>query len=234
MGTTSQITRNITMKVFVVGIAGGVGRRVAARLVAQGVQVGGLVRRSAQVEDLAAEGISATLGDLATLSSAELAEFIRGHDAVVFTAGAGGEGGPETIDQIDGNGPGKFSKAAEIAGVSRIVLVSVFPEAWRERRMDEEFEHYMAAKKRAEVELVLTDRDWVIVRPSALSNDPGTGHVDLGLAKFHEEITRDDVAETVVEVLRQPGVTRIILEVTAGSTLIADAVSAMAGTGRAY
>lgn len=221
------------MKVFVVGMAGGVGRRVAARLVAQGDQVGGLVRRSAQVEDLAAEGIVATLGDLVKLSSEELAELIRGYDAAVFTAGAGGEGGPETIDQIDGAGPGKLSKAAEIAGVSRIVLVSVFPEAWRERRMDEEFEHYMVAKKQAEVELVLTDRDWVIVRPSALSNAPGTGRVDLGLAKVHEDITRDDVAETVVEVLRQPDVSRIILEATGGPTPIADAVSAMAGTGRA-
>ncbi|SFD51579.1 NAD(P)H-binding protein [Roseivivax sediminis] len=221
------------MKVFVVGIAGGVGRRVAARLVAQGVQVGGLVRRSAQVEDLAAEGIAATLGDLVTLTSEELAAFIRGYDAAVFTAGAGGEGGPEAIDQIDGAGPGKLSKAAEIAGVSRIVLVSVFPEAWRERRMDEAFEHYMVAKKQAEVELVLTDLDWVIVRPSALSNAPGTGLVDLGLAKVHEEITRDDVAETVVEVLRQPDVNRIILEVTDGATPIAAAVSTMAGAGRA-
>lgn len=99
--------------------------------------------------------------------------------------------------------------------------------------MDQEFEHYMVAKKQAEVELVLTDRDWVIIRPSALSNAPGTGLVDLGLAKVHEEITRDDVAETVVEVLRQSDVSRIILEVTGGPAPIADAVSAMAGTGRA-
>ncbi|MFD1911123.1 NAD(P)H-binding protein [Halodurantibacterium flavum] len=220
------------MRVFIVGIAGGVGRRVATRLATHGDQVGGLVRRSAQAADLAARGINATLGDLVTLSPEELAEMIRGYDAIVFTAGAGGEGGPETIDQIDGAGPGKLSKAAGIAGITRMVLVSVFPEAWRERRMDEEFEHYMVAKKQAEVELVLTDRDWVIVRPSALNDAPGTGLVDLGLAKVHEEITRDDVAATVVEVLRQPDVNRIILEVTAGPTPIAEAVSAMAGTGR--
>ncbi|WP_340120173.1 NAD(P)-binding oxidoreductase [Pelagibius sp. 7325] len=221
------------MKVFIVGIAGGVGRRVATRLAEQGDDVGGLVRRSAQVADFATEGITATLGDIVKLSPEELAEMIRGYDATVFTAGAGGKGGPETIDQIDGAGPGKLAKAAKIAGVSRIVLVSVFPEAWRERRMGEEFEHYMVAKKQAESELVLTDRDWVIVRPSALNNDPGIGLVDLGLAKVHEEITRDDVAETVVEILRQLDVSRIILEVTGGPTPIAEAVSAMAGAGRA-
>ncbi len=85
----------------------------------------------------------------------------------------------------------------------------------------------MVAKKRAETQLVLTDLDWVILRPSALTNEPGTGQVDLGLAKVHEEIRRDDVAATVVEVLRQPDVNRIILEVTGGSIPIEEAVTAM-------
>lgn len=215
------------MKVFVIGITGGVGRRVAEQLVAQGNQVDGLVRSSSKGETLARLGISTTPGDLVAMSVEELAGVLRGVDAIVFTAGAGGRDGPEATDQVDGDGPAKLAAAANLAGVRRFVLVSVFPEAWRERHMNADFEHYMVAKKRAETQLVLTDLDWVVLRPSALTNEPGTGQVDLGLAKVHEEIRRDDVAATVVEVLGQPDVNRIILEVTGGSTPIQKAVAAM-------
>jgi uncharacterized protein YbjT (DUF2867 family) len=90
--------------------------------------------------------------------------------------------------------------------------------------MDASFEHYMVQKKRAEIALVRTDLDWLIVRPSALLDDPGTGRVDLGLATVHQEITRDDVATTVVTLLRSPDLNRLILEVTGGDVPIADAV----------
>lgn len=215
------------MKVFIIGITGGVGRRLAQQLVAQGNQVGGLVRSSSKGETLARQGVSGTPGDLVAMSVEELADTVRGFDAIVFTAGAGGKDGPDATDQVDGDGPAKLADAASLAGIRRFVLVSVFPEAWRERRMDADLEHYMVAKKRAETQLVLTDLDWVVLRPSALTNEPGTGQVDLGFAKVHEEIRRDDVAATVVEVLQQPDVNRIILEAIGGSTPIEEAVSAM-------
>jgi nucleoside-diphosphate-sugar epimerase len=217
----------MNMNVFIVGIAGAVGRRVAEWLVTQGDQVDGLVRSSPKGEELARQGISTTPGDLVALSVDELAGALCGFNAIVFTAGAGGRDGPQATSQVDRDGPAKLAASAKLAGVRRFLLVSVFPEAWRERRMEEEFEHYMVAKKHAETKLVLTDLDWVVLRPSALTNEPGTGRVDLGLAKKHEEITRDDVAGTIVEVLRQPDVNRIILEVTGGSTPIEEAVAAM-------
>jgi uncharacterized protein YbjT (DUF2867 family) len=117
--------------------------------------------------------------------------------------------------------------AMAIAGVNRFYLVSVFPEAWRERRMDEEFEQYIAEKKKAETQITLTDLDWLILRPSALLDEPGAGTVDLGLAKIHREIHRDDVADTLVALMERPEVRRSILEVTGGTTPIAEAVSAL-------
>lgn len=215
------------MNVFIIGIGGGVGARLARRLVAGGHHVDGLVRRAEKRDELAAQGITSTHGDLVAMSVEELADTLRGNDAVVFTAGAGGRDGPEETDRVDGEGPGKLAAAAERAGVRRFVLVSVFPEAWRERRMDDDFEHYIVAKKHAETVLVLTDLDWVILRPSALRNEPGTGTVDLGVAKVHEEIARDDVAATIVELLTQGDVNRMILEVTGGPTPIAEAVAAV-------
>ena len=216
------------MKVFIIGIAGGIGRRVAVQLAEAGDEPIGLVRRPEQAEAIALGGIQTVRGDLVAMSIDELAATMRGCDAIVFSAGAGGKESNEATTLIDGDGPGKLSTAAERAGVRRFVLVSVFPEAWRERRMDESFEHYMVEKKKAETQLVLTDLDWLIVRPSALTNEPETGRVDLGLAKFHTEITRDDVAATIVELLRTPALNRLILELTSGGTAISEEVNALA------
>jgi uncharacterized protein YbjT (DUF2867 family) len=212
------------MKVFIIGIAGGIGRRVAEQLAEAGDEPIGLVRRPEQAEALALGGIQTVQGDLVSMSVDELAATMRGCNAIVFSAGAGGKESDEATTRVDGDGPGKLAAAAERAGVRRFVLVSVFPEAWRERRMDASFEHYMVEKK-AETQLLLTDLDWLIVRPSALTNEPGTGQVDLGLAKVHIEVARDDVATTIVELLRTPGLNRLILGLTGGGMAISEGIS---------
>lgn len=140
--------------------------------------------------------------------------------------GAGG-GDDETLtDKVDGDGVSRLIAAAKLAGVRRLILVSVFPEAWRERHMDESFEHYIAVKKRADVELSRTDLDWVILRPAALINDAGVGTVSLSAAGFHTQVNRDDVAATIAELAHMPGVSRRILELSEGTTQIAQAVAA--------
>ena len=217
------------MKVFVIGIAGGTGSRLARTLKAGGDDVDGLYRRPEQEANLSASGVHGTLGDLVTMSESQLADAVRGSDVIVFTAGAGAGDKDAMTDAIDGHGVTKAIAAAESAGIKRLILVSVFPEASRAKRMDENFEHYMIVKKRADVELAATDLDWVIVRPAALIDDPGTGRVSLGPAQIHTEITRDDVATTIAELIRTPNVRRTILELSKGSTPIAEAVAAQAG-----
>lgn len=217
----------VRLRIFIIGIAGGIGRRLAEQLADAGDEPVGLVRRPEQAEALAATGIRTVRGDLVAMSVDDLATAVHGCDAVVFSAGAGGKGGDEATTRVDGDGPGKLAAAAKRAGVRRFVLVSVFPEAWRERRMNASFEHYMVEKKKAETQLVLTDLDWLIVRPSALTNEPGTGRVDLGLARFHTKIARDDVAATIVELLRSPGLKGLILELTGGDTAIRESVGAL-------
>lgn len=215
------------MKVVILGATGGVGSRVAMHLKAKGHQMTGIVRRSEQACKLEQEGIAAVIGDVAEDSVDTLAHLIKGHDILLFTAGAGGKGGPEATVAVDGDGPAKMAKAMEIAGIKRFYLVSVFPEAWRERRMDDDFEHYMVEKKKAETKITLTDLDWVILRPSALIDEPGLGTVDLGLAKVHEQIRRDDVADTLIALMERPEITRSILEVTGGDTPIPQAVETL-------
>ncbi|WP_370872584.1 NAD(P)H-binding protein [Paenibacillus zeirhizosphaerae] len=81
-------------------------------------------------------------------------------------------------------------------------------------------------KKQADIALSRSDLDWLILRPSLLVDDIGTGTVSLGPAEFHGQIARADVAETLAELLHEPRIGQQILELNTGSTPIRDAVKA--------
>ena len=218
------------MKVFIVGIDGDIGRRVADGLRYRKHSVAGLVRKEVSAVELRRAGVQITVDDLVTMSVDTLAVALHGSDAVLFTAGAGGKDGPDATTNVDGEGPPKVAAAAQAAGVHRMILVSVFPEAWRERPMNQGFEHYIVEKKKAETRLVAFDLDWVILRPAALSDSPGNGRIDLGVSKIHVSIARDDVATTLVELIAEVRIRRVILELTAGKENISAAVNALIPT----
>ncbi|WP_228003210.1 NAD(P)H-binding protein [Nocardia australiensis] len=211
------------MKVFIVGIAGGVGSRLARLLTATGDQVDGLYRRPEQGQHLAADGIHATHGDLTRLDAPALAALLHDTDVLVFTAGAGGEGTTATT-AIDGTGLTTAIEAVRLAGIRRLLLVSVFPEAWRHRDVSDTFEHYIDVKKKADAELAATDLDWTILRPAALTDEPGTDHISLSPALTHTDITRDDVAATLAKLIHTPQIHHQILELAQGPDPINNAV----------
>lgn len=211
------------MRVFVVGITGAVGGLLARRLAAHGDDVSGLVRTPEQESPIGEHGIRTVVGDLAALTVDELAEMFTGHDVIVYSAGSNG-GRRDVTTAIDGEGVERAAEAARAAGVGRFVLVSVIPESWRERDLEEDVEYYFAVKKRAEVSLTRTDLDWVILRPSLLTDAPGRGCVSLGPAELHDEISREDVAATLVEIVQERRIRRQILELNTGSTTIPEAV----------
>ncbi|WP_167131285.1 NAD(P)H-binding protein [Paramicrobacterium chengjingii] len=215
----SDVTR-----VFIVGIAGAIGSRLAHLLTVDGDRVDGLYRRSEQGERLAADSIRATQGDVTRLDGPSFAELLKDTDVLVFAAGAGGKGGTTAIDAIDGAAVTTTLEAARLAGVRRLVLVSVFPEAWRGLDVSDTFEHYIEVKKKADAELAASDLDWVILRPAALTDDAGTGRISLSPALVHTRVTRDDVAAALAELVHTPQIRRQILELTQGQDHIAEAV----------
>lgn len=215
------------MKVFVIGAAGGVGRRLAAQLTARGDQVTGMHRRPEQAVVVAAAGATPVAGDLIGDSVEELAAKMRGHDAVVFSAGAHGTGMDQT-SLIDGAGLVKAAAAALLTGPSRFVLVSAFPEAQRGVALGEGFEHYMRVKKAADAHLVRTDLDWLVVRPGTLRDEPGDGLVSADLALEYGTVRRDNVAAFIAAALRLPALNRIVVELTDGPTPAAEAAARLA------
>jgi uncharacterized protein YbjT (DUF2867 family) len=213
------------VKVFVIGISGAVGGLLAAELTGRGDVVSGLVRRQDQRADLAARGVEAHVGDIGAMTADGLASVLGGVDALVYTAGSNG-GSREVTDAVDGEGVLTALEAARRARVPRFALVSVLPEAWRERDLDDDEEHYFAVKKLTDVAVSSSDLDWLVLRPSLLVDRAGTGRVSLGPAQPHDEIPRQDVAATLAELLHEPRIRRQILELNQGETPIASAVRA--------
>jgi len=216
------------MKIFITGATGRTGIRTARALAERGDEVAGLHRRPEQSADLAALGVKGVLGDIATMDEQQLAEAMRGADAVVYAAGSGENDNDAATDAIDGIGVGKTIAAAKLTGIRRFLLVSVFPEAGRGKGLGASFEHYIAVKKQADMALAESGLDWIILRPGTLTDEPGTGRVHLGPAITYGEVRRDDVAMTVAELVHTPAISRLILEVINGAKPIAEAVAALA------
>jgi uncharacterized protein YbjT (DUF2867 family) len=109
------------MNVLVAGGHGKVARRLL-KLADQGHTARGLIRNPAHAPDLEAVGAVAVLGDLEADRS--LSAYVRGADAVVFSAGAG-EGGTDARRRtVDLGGAIKLADAAIDQGVRRYVMVS--------------------------------------------------------------------------------------------------------------
>lgn len=217
------------MKIFQIGAAGGVGRRLSALLSSHGDQATGMHRAATQAVTIREAGATPVVGDLISDAVEELAAKLSGHDVVVFSAGAHGTG-QDLTTQIDGRGLEKAADAAARAGVTRFVLVSAFPESGRGDALGEGFEHYMRVKKAADVYLSRTSLDWLIVRPGTLRNEPGDGRVTAGLAIEYGDVSRDNVAAFINAALHEPALSRVIVELTDGSTPVADAVRQVASS----
>jgi nucleoside-diphosphate-sugar epimerase len=213
--------------IFIVGSTGKVGLRLVKKLRSMGHVVNGLHRNDEQSSLLKDNGAIPIKGSLTTITVEQLAEKMAGNDVVVFTAGAGGAG-IEVTNAVDGTGLELAVNAAKLAGIRRFILVSVFPEAARNKGLSEGFENYISVKKTADAYLVASDLDWVILRPGTLTDEKGSGKINADLAIIYGAVTRDDVATSLAELINQPDVNHKIIELTQGEMPIALAISKLA------
>lgn len=227
-GSLVPVCESVMKKIFIIGGAGKVGRSLAQQLAQRGHEPHALHRDVQQSDELRVLGAVPVLGNLLELDVEGLAALMAGSDAVVFTAGAGGKGGPQMTNAIDGQGLELAVAAAQKAGVERFLLVSAFPEAGRSKVVSDTFENYMAVKKRADVHLAESDLDWVILRPGTLLDTPGTGKVRAGLAIPYGDVPREDVAAALLALIEQPEISRVIIELAGGDTPVAEAIQPFA------
>jgi uncharacterized protein YbjT (DUF2867 family) len=212
------------MKVAIAGGHGQVGRRLARLLVDRGDTAFGLIRNGDHADDLRADGSEPVICDLEAAGPEEIAEAIQGADAVVFAAGAGPGSGAERKWSVDRDGAIKLLEAARSAGVRRYVIVSsVGAESPPDD--DDVFSVYLRAKAEADAAVAASDRDWTIVRPGFLTDDPGSGSARIQTEPVREKVARDDVAAVLAAVLHEPGSAGLTLYVVGGDQPIEQALA---------
>lgn len=211
-------------KVIVFGGHGKVALQLAGILTGRGDRVSSVFRNPDQSGDVAATGAEPVVADIERLDTDALAALISGHDAVVFSAGAGG-GNPERTYAVDRDAAIRIIDAAARAGVKRFVMVSYFGA-----RPDhgvpqgDPFFAYAEAKAAADAHLRDSDLDWTVLGPGRLTLEPATGKITVG-EKGKGEVSRSDVALSAAAALADDSTIRRTIEFNNGDIPIAQALA---------
>ena len=89
---------------------------------------------------------------------------------------------------------------------------------------------YLRAKAEADAAVQASDREWTIVRPGGLTDDPGTGRVRIQRDPFRGQVPREDVAAVIELLLAEPGSSGALLYVNGGETPVAEALTQAIGS----
>ncbi len=216
-------------RVVVAGGHGQIALLLIGYLAVRGHDAVGLVRNPDHVADVENVGGTGVVLDLEHATTAQVAEALKGADAVVFAAGAGPGSGTERKYTVDRDGSILLAAAAAEAGVRRFVQISTqgaglpIPDD-----AAPDWAAYLDAKTQAEEDLRASDLDWTIVRPGRLTDAPPNGRVTLASSRTIAKgsVPRADVAATVAELaISRAGLGRA-LALTAGVVPIRAAVAA--------
>ena len=216
-------------RVAIVGGAGKVARQLVPLLLEAGLEAVPLARRDEQLDELAALGATPRKLDIEAAGVEDFLHVFDGCNAIVFSAGGGADGNVERKRTVDLGGSLKSISAAKSLGIDRFVQVSAIGvDKPADASRGDAWVAYVAAKRDADQALRRSQLAWTILRPGALTDDPGTGLISLGDKVPRGSIPRADVAATILECLRIENTVRHQWELVSGDTPIQDAINANA------
>lgn len=216
----------INQSVTIIGGHGKVALRAARILSGSGVDVRSVIRNPDQADDVRAAGATPVVADVEGVDDDGLREVLRGSDAVVWSAGAGG-GDPARTYAVDRDAAIRSMDACVAEGIGRYVMVS-YDGAGPDHGVPEDnsFFPYAEAKAAADTHLRGSGLQWTILGPGALTDEPGGPTIGVGEGKREDRHTsRDTVAEVIAVVLLQPGAVDRTIEFSDGDTPIGEALS---------
>ncbi|CAO4148446.1 Sugar epimerase YhfK [Methylorubrum aminovorans] len=192
-------------KILVLGATGGTGRQIVAQALARGYDVTALVRSPGKANAL--PGAKLVVGD--ARDPKVLREALRGRDAVVSALGTPASLLREVtlLSEVTRSLVG----AMRDEGVARLVAITGIGAGDSRGHGGFAFDrlilplllrHVYADKDRQESIVRQSGLDWVLVRPTVLSNKPGRGAVRalVDLSGFHGgSVAREDVARFVLD-----------------------------------
>jgi uncharacterized protein YbjT (DUF2867 family) len=212
------------MDVLVVGGHGQIAMRLLRLLAERGDAARGLIRDPGHAADLEQAGARPVLFDLE--GEGDLTAAVRGADAVVFAAGAGPGSGAARKRTVDLGGATRLIDACRSAGVSRYLIISAM--GVERRDYSEQMAPYYDAKREADEAVRASGLDHTIVRPGRLTDDPGSGRVEVGSPLDRRgEVSRDDVAAVLLAALDEPASAGLQFDLLAGETPIDAALASL-------
>ncbi|UWZ84165.1 NAD(P)-dependent oxidoreductase [Occallatibacter riparius] len=208
---------NRSMRLFVLGATGGIGRQLVDQALERHHQVTAFLR-SPQKLGGARDGLTVIRGDVRDTDAISAA--IAGHDAVLSTLGPPGP----ARNTITSDGARTTVAAMQTAGVRRLIIVGVaalFPDIGVFGRLLRNTLLRNVADDSAEMERIVkaSGLDWTIVRPPRLTNGPrreryglAVDHLPKG-AGANAIISRADVAHFMLNELESPAHIRQVVGV---------------------
>ncbi|QCK15316.1 SDR family oxidoreductase [Mangrovivirga cuniculi] len=211
-------------KVVIIGATGKIGKILSGKLKEDsGFEVKAAFRNEDKKDFFEDKNIEFTILDLED-SVDKISKVVEGADAIVFTAGSGGSTGPDKTLVVDLDGAVKTMEAAKKANVSRYVIVSALKADSREMWDKSGIKPYYVAKHFADRVLKDIGLDYTIIRPGRLLDEEGKGKITTDEPEKQQSVPREDVAEVIVEVLKNDNTIGKIVEFNQGDTDISEAV----------
>ena len=174
-----------------------------------------MVRKESQKKQFEDENVTTILADL----EKDVSFTTENIDKIIFAAGSGGK----KVEAVDQEGAKKLIDAGKKTNVKKFVMLSSMgadsPES------SSKLKDYLKAKQNADIYLRESTVPYSIVRPGSLNNEKGKGKIELrSKLNKHGEISRDDVAQTLVHALYDTAAVNTTFEIIAGETLIGEAI----------
>lgn len=211
--------------IAIIGGHGKVALLLSALLTGEGHSVTSFIRNPDHAGDVAGTGATPSVLDVENSTTAAIADALAGHDAVVWSAGAGG-GNPERTYAVDRDAAIRSMDAAAQAGVDRYVMVSYFG-AGKDHGVPENnsFFAYAEAKAAADEYLRGTGLAWTILGPGSLTDKPGTGLIDVDPSpEGDRDTSRANTAIVAAAVLDLPQTAGRTIEFRDGTLPVAAAL----------
>lgn len=215
-------------KILVAGANGQIGKHLVTLIQkSDNLEAKAMIRNREQASFFENLGAETVVVDLEEGADA-IAKAAKNVDAVVFTAGSGGHTGKDKTIMVDLDGAVKTIEAAKSASVKRFVLISSF-DTTREAILEanSSFAPYVTAKHYADEWLKGSDLDYTIIHPGLLTNDEGTGQVNLASKVERDEVPRKDIASVILESLENDATIGKEFQVVSGTKSIKEAVESL-------
>ena len=206
--------------ILVAGANGTTGKKIVNLLkTSQYFNPVAMIRKEDQADQFKNEKVDYIIADL----EKDLAHAVKNIDKVVFAAGSGGK----KVVEVDQEGAKRLIDVSKMANIKKFVMLSSMGAEQPEKA--EDLKEYLKAKHNADEHLKSSGLNYAIVRPGSLTNEIGTGRIQLEKSLDTQgEISRVDVAETLVKSLNDDIANRATFEILKGDTLISEALNEIA------